>query len=674
MKQKIQAYSTLRIKAVSEESRTITGIASTPESDRMGDIVEPKGANFKLPIPLLWQHDHSEPIGEVINAKVTEKGIEIVAKLAKIEREGKLKDRLEDAWEAIKSGLVRGLSIGFSPIDYKFLDDGDGIRFTKWNWHELSAVTIPANASANIQTIKAFDIKSASAHRPSVPSDHRQNPSVVGKPKTKKTYLSTHTGDSKMNLSEQIKSYKSKLKELQDERVSLMEKSADEGATLDAEQGERFDDLETEITSVKKHLKRLEAIQEDEKEQAKPVQGDTQEKGAQSRGERPTFVQVKSNHAENGLALAQVVKCLGRAQGNHFSALQIAESAGASLDPRVKGVLKAAVAAGTTSNSSWSGDLVGEETSVYADFIEFLRPRTIIGRFGQNGLPALRTVPFRVPLVGQTTGGQGYWVGEGKAKPLTKMDFARRTLEPLKVANIAVVTEETLRSSSPSADLLIRDSLVAALAERLDIDFMNPDKSASAGLSPASITNGVKAIKSSGNTAEDVDNDIKALFGTFIAANNAPTFGVWIMSSTTALALSLLKNPLGQKVFPNLTMTGGEFQAMPVIVSDYVPAGMVTLANASDIYIGDEGGFQVDLSREASIEMSDDPTGDATTGRGSQLVSLWQTNSVGFRAEREINWAKRRESAVAVLSDVKWGQPSAETTAPGAGYTPDDEA
>jgi hypothetical protein len=47
----IRAYSLFEIKAVNDEEGVIEGIASTPTTDRMGDIVEPKGAEFKLPLP-----------------------------------------------------------------------------------------------------------------------------------------------------------------------------------------------------------------------------------------------------------------------------------------------------------------------------------------------------------------------------------------------------------------------------------------------------------------------------------------------------------------------------------------------------------------------------------------------------------------------------------------------
>jgi HK97 family phage major capsid protein len=299
----------------------------------------------------------------------------------------------------------------------------------------------------------------------------------------------------------------------------------------------------------------------------------------------------------------------------------------------------------------------------------FLRPQTIIGKFGANGIPSLRRVPFRVPLISQTTGGAGYWVGEGAAKPLTKFDFSRTTLEPLKAANIAVVTMETLRDSSPSAEMIVRDQLAAALRARLDTDFVDPTKTASSGVSPASITNGVTAVNSSGNDADAVRTDIRALFGAFIAANNAPTSGVWVMTATTALALSLMNNALGQAEFPGITMNGGSLFGLPVIVSEYVPTtvtsppagtdgALVALVNASDVYLGDEGGLSVDMSMEASLEMDSAPSHESTTPTAASLVSLWQTNSVGFRAERTINWMKRRTEAVQVLDQVTWGAAS----------------
>jgi HK97 family phage prohead protease len=155
-----RAYATLQIKSVATSAdgkRTFTGIASTPSLDRQGDIVEPSGAQFTLPIPFLWQHDSKQPIGWINKATVTAQGIAVEGEVADIPEEGSLKDKLTEAWQYIKNKLVRGLSIGFDPIERRKIDGASGYRYTKWNFLELSAVTIPANQDASITSIKRFD-------------------------------------------------------------------------------------------------------------------------------------------------------------------------------------------------------------------------------------------------------------------------------------------------------------------------------------------------------------------------------------------------------------------------------------------------------------------------------------------------------------------------------------
>src|SRR5699024_2079768 len=131
-----QAFSLIEVKAFDEEKREISGVATTPAVDSYGDEVMPDGAEFDLPIPLLWQHSHDKPIGHVVAAKVSGGKIHVKAKLAKVEESGALRDRLEEAWQSIKHGLVRGLSIGCKPIEWEPIETG--IKFTKWAWLELS--------------------------------------------------------------------------------------------------------------------------------------------------------------------------------------------------------------------------------------------------------------------------------------------------------------------------------------------------------------------------------------------------------------------------------------------------------------------------------------------------------------------------------------------------------
>jgi HK97 family phage prohead protease len=158
-----RAYSLLTIKEADDDARQITGMATTPTPDRLEDVVEPEGAQFKLPLALLWQHNSEQPIGRVTHARVTKAGIEIIAKIARTVETGRLKDRLDEAWQSIKAGLVTGLSIGFKPLEHEYIKETKGVRFTKWDWLELSVVTIPANAEANITTVRSIDIAQRAA-------------------------------------------------------------------------------------------------------------------------------------------------------------------------------------------------------------------------------------------------------------------------------------------------------------------------------------------------------------------------------------------------------------------------------------------------------------------------------------------------------------------------------
>ncbi|HHB7931212.1 phage major capsid protein [Klebsiella pneumoniae] len=634
-----RACTLMTVKSVNEDDRIITGIASTPSPDRDGDIMEPEGAKFRSDTPFLWQHDRSQPIG-TCTPKMVKEGLQITAKLVKptSDMPSQLVARLDEAWASIKAGLVRGLSIGFRPIEYSFLDEG-GIRFLSWDLLEVSAVTIPANAECSIQTVKSFD-------RQLLAASGTEKPVVKTSKTAGATALKTNKGNNTMNISEQIKSFEAKRAALAASLDEVMSKAAEEGRTLDAEEEEGYDNTSAEIKSVDAHLKRLRDMESNMASTAKPVSKAASGEINTLSSVAPGIIRVEPK-LEKGIAFARFTKALAAAKGARTEALQIAKNKYPE-DIKLHHVLKAAVSAGTTTDPQWAGALV-EYQDFANDFVEYLRPQTIIGKFGTGNIPSLREVPFNIRVPVQTSGGSADWVGQGKPKPLTNFNFETITFGFSKVAAISVLTEELLRFSNPKADVLVRNSLAEAVIARLDVDFVNPAKSEVIGVSPGSITNGATTIPSTGSP----DDDSTAAFQVFIDANLQPTGAVWLMSSSTALALSKRKNALGQKEYPDMTMFGGIFEGLPAIVSQYV-GNQLVLVNAPDVYLADEGGVAVDMSSEASLEMESAPTHDSVTPTGVELVSMWQTNSVAIRAERWINWKRRRTAAVAVISGVNY--------------------
>jgi HK97 family phage major capsid protein len=142
----------------------------------------------------------------------------------------------------------------------------------------------------------------------------------------------------------------------------------------------------------------------------------------------------------------------------------------------------------------------------------------------------------------------------------------------------------------------------------------------------------------------------------FTLANISLNSCVWVMHPRTALFLSMQRTAQDVFAFPGITVNGGTFFGFPVVTSNNVPIDTgndtyVTLIAANEVFLADDGGVTLDISREASLEMLDS---GLTQPSPSTLVSLWQNNLVGIRAEREIVWKRRRAAAVGYIDDVSY--------------------
>lgn len=658
-----RGYAVLQIKAVDEAARIIEGIASTPSPDRAGDIVIPTGAKFATPLPLLWQHNHDQPVGHVEFAKASKDGIKFRARIEKIDEAGTLKDRLDEAWQSVKAQLVKGVSIGFKPLKYAFLEEG-GIEFSEWEWLELSLVTIPANAEATITAIKSADQKQRAAlgikpAEDDLPRNGKPSgvsgKSVVVKaiplktePKKKDTTMK--------NVAEQIKDVQATRAAKVAEMQEIMKAAGDEGVTLDAEQEAKYDELEGEVTAIDRHLKRLNSMLEIEKANAKEVHpgaGKASKAASEERGAAAPTIHFKKTPEEKfeGQFYTQMViaKALAHLAGSGVKASEVAMKRYKD-HPMLIEVIKAnEVPGGGSGSGEWGAELVTADGRYTGDFIEFLYSKTVFDK-----LP-LRPIPANVTVKGQDGQATGYWVGQSKAIPATTVDFMNVNLTPLKVAALAVVSNELLRDSSPAAEQLVRDALVEASAQRIDSTFLSAN-AASAGVSPAGILNGLSAISSSGNTGADVRADIKALYAAFLTAKNATDLAL-IMSPALAKSVSLMVNDLGQTEFPGLNANGGTLLGDNVFTGDNVGAGDVILLKPSDIYkIGDRG-VEVSISKEATIEQSTAPTGasDTPVAASQYMTNMFQEESTAIKVVRPINFAKRRSSAVQYIDDAAWG-------------------
>jgi HK97 family phage major capsid protein/HK97 family phage prohead protease len=540
-----RACTVLEVKRINQETREIDGIATTPTPDRQGDIVEPHGAEFKLPIPLLWQHDSRQPIGEVVSAKVTPEGIFVKARIAKIEDPGKLKDRVDEAWQSVKSGLVRGLSIGFKSLEDESIR-GAGIRFIRWLWLELSAVTIPANADGSITAIKNAD----------------------------------------------------------------------------------------RITRTDAQTQRAPFVRISKSSVPVPSTNEYQEK-AMSKGELSIQV-AKSLLA----ALVHRVDAGTYAFGAWRNGAEVRDA-----------IEKSAVDA-----ISPTGTLVPNPAS--RDFAEFIRPQTIIGK-----LVGLRRAPARVRCsVVATGGGSAYWVGGGVGIKLSVAQMAGELFDFLKVGAISVFPKELVISTLPASESVISRDLGGAMVEAMDTSFIDPENAGVADQEPAAVTYDAPSRGSTGTDVSAIDADLGALIEDLSEAGSDLMFAQWVMPVRTAAYLARLRDSSGALAYPGISARGGTLMGFPVVTSRAYPnesgspgpARSISLLDASQILIVDDGAGSFAVSDKVSVHMDDATTQKSTdTAAGTSVVSMFQVESVAMKAVRHVNWKVLRAGAAAqVLTGV----------------------
>lgn len=288
---------------------------------------------------------------------------------------------------------------------------------------------------------------------------------------------------------------------------------------------------------------------------------------------------------------------------------------------------------GTTTDANFASALVDTQ-NLAGEFVDFLRPRTIIGQM-QN---SFRNVPFNISVPTKTGASIVNWVGEGKAKPVTNPQFGKVTLGFAKIAGIVPFSDELSRFSNPKVDLLVRDDLADSIIEFMDGQFIDPAKAETAD-SPASVLNGVTAIVASGLTLDNIKADLRKLRSGFIAHNLSMTDAYYVMSETLANFIADLTDALGNSAFKGMDAPVGQkhIKGIPVVESE--TAGMyIALLKPSEILLADDGGIDISVSQEASLDLG-----------GGTTVNLWQQNLIAIRAERYVRWKKRQAAAAGYI-------------------------
>ena len=135
-----------------EKTISIEGYASTNDVDRQGDVVPSsvwqRGLENYLKNPIiLAYHDHSQPIGRMVDHKVDEKGLWIKASIT---------EAAGNIYKLVKNGILTAFSIGFRVKDAEYNSAAEVFVVKDLELHEISVVSIPANQNTLFSLAKAF--------------------------------------------------------------------------------------------------------------------------------------------------------------------------------------------------------------------------------------------------------------------------------------------------------------------------------------------------------------------------------------------------------------------------------------------------------------------------------------------------------------------------------------
>lgn len=149
-----RAFTCDNIKSIDEDKRQIDFIISTDRVDRMGDIITVNGWQLKEfrrnPVILFAHNSRVPPIGRAIKVGKADGALTATGEFM----EPDLSEFADSIYRMYLGGYMRAVSVGFKPIEWERMEDDDerftGIKFTKHELLEFSAVPVPANPDALI--------------------------------------------------------------------------------------------------------------------------------------------------------------------------------------------------------------------------------------------------------------------------------------------------------------------------------------------------------------------------------------------------------------------------------------------------------------------------------------------------------------------------------------------
>ena len=421
-----------------------------------------------------------------------------------------------------------------------------------------------------------------------------------------------------------------KIEDLRQKEAELIERmdALANAETWGEDDAAKFADLESDLAGVRRRIEAAETVRAAKAATAKPVrrlEPDADMVPAEPRRER-----IK------GGAFANIIQALAVEQGNRRGAAAYALEQDWADKERIAKALGSSSAAG-------GGFLVPEEFS--NDIVELLRNEAVVFRAGPRIVPMNGTMTM--PKL--TSGASGSYIGENSNISKEQQTFGQLRLTAKKLASLVPISNDLLRNSSPQADQVVRDDMVAGLQVTADAALIRDqgDGAAPKGLRYWAASGNVTATN--GTTATQVEQDIRELI-LGLKNNNSPMIRpVWLMAPRSVEFLADLRDANGNKIYPTID-TAGTLRRMPIFETNNIPTNLgggteseIYLVDMAQVVIGEETGIEVMVSDTAAYH------------DGSNVVAAFSQDQTVIRAIMRHDMVVRHDTSIAVKTGITYG-------------------
>lgn len=361
---------------------------------------------------------------------------------------------------------------------------------------------------------------------------------------------------------------------------------------------------------------------------------------------RPKYMSISATASlpvgtdTTGLNFSRITKAVVLSRNNARAAAEI----GSEMYGSISGLNWQAVQSAGVGASG--GFLVPEEYS--RDFVALLRHQSVVRPFARSITMARGNMVIPV----QTGGVAANWLSENEDDLAQDATYGQRRMVAHKLRALTVASNELLRSSDPSADALIRDDLVGAVAEAENSAFL---RGTGTGAQPKGIRYWAPAsqvVTSTGSTVAQIEADLVSMVARMVAAmkgrQSAPR---WYMPSRSFYKLFNIRDASGVAlIFPEIRSTVPSLVGIPVTVSDQIPVTLTPGTN-TEIMLVDMNSVIVGDTRAVEVQASDVA---AYRDANNVLQSSFSRDQTCVRIITESSIVVTRDEAAHVLTGVGW--------------------